>query len=94
MNRVTNQIYIHIIKSTKTSLIDDLSKRLLELEFKSNPSVRSKMGCQNMKNTHSETKPIKIEKRPGTTYCFGCKDFTHIFRPQQIKMTNKVLRKK
>ena len=42
MNRVTNQIYIHIIKSTKTSLIDDLSKRLLELEFKSNHSIKSK----------------------------------------------------
>ena len=27
-----------------------------------------------MKNTQSEIKPIKIGKRPGTTYCFGCKD--------------------
>ena len=42
MNKLINQIYTHIIKSTKKSLIDDLSKRLLELEFKSNPSVRSK----------------------------------------------------
>ena len=33
MNRLINQIYTHIIKSTKKSLIDDLSKRLLELEF-------------------------------------------------------------
>ena len=45
-----------------------------------------------MKNTQSEIKPIKIGKRPGTTYCFGCKDFTHNFRPQEVKMTNKVLR--
>ena len=49
---------------------------------------------QKMKNTQSEIKPIKIGKRPGTTYCFGCKDFTHNFRPQEVKMTNKVLREK
>ena len=60
-----------------------------------------KMGCQKhftklqkMKNTQSEIKPIKIGKRPGTTYCFGCKDFTHNFRPQEVKMTNKALREK
>ena len=47
-----------------------------------------------MKNTQSEIKPIKIGKRPGTTYCFKCKDFTHNFRPQEVKMTNKVLREK
>ena len=43
MNRLINQIYKHIIKSTenqtkvstKKSLIDNLSKILLELEFKS-----------------------------------------------------------
>ena len=49
---------------------------------------------QKMKNTQSEIKPIKIGKRPGTTYCLGCKDFTHNFRPQEIKMTNKVRRGK
>ena len=49
---------------------------------------------ENMKNTQSEMKPIKIGKRPGTTYCFRCKDFIHNFRPQEIKMTNKVLREK
>ena len=42
LNRLVNQIYMHIIKSTKKSLIDDLSKRLLELEFKSNHSIKSK----------------------------------------------------
>ena len=45
-----------------------------------------------MKNTQSEIKPIKLGKQPGTTYCLGCKDFTHSFRPQEVKMTNKVLR--
>ena len=49
---------------------------------------------QRMKNTKSEIKSIKIGKRPGTTYFFGCKDFTHNFRPQEVKMTNKVLREK
>ena len=46
MNRLVNQIYTHIIKSTKKqtkkSLIDDLSKRLLELEFKSDHSIKSR----------------------------------------------------
>ena len=47
-----------------------------------------------MKNRQSKIKPIKIKKQPGTTYCFGCKDYTQNFRPQEVKMTNKVLRKK
>ena len=62
---------------------------------------RIKMICQKcltklqkLKNKQSKIKPIKIGKRPGTTYCFGCKDFTHNFRPQEVKMTNKVLREK
>ena len=41
-----NEIHRHIIESTKKQtkkpLIDDLSKRLLELEFKSNHSIKSK----------------------------------------------------
>ena len=47
-----------------------------------------------MKNTQSNIKPIKIEKQPGTTYCLGCKDYTQNFRPEKVKMTNKILRKK
>ena len=27
-------------------------------------------------------------------YCLGCKDFTHNFGPQEVKMTNEVLREK
>ena len=50
MNRLINQMYMHVIESTKkqikvstkNSLIDDLSKRLLESEFKSNFSIKSK----------------------------------------------------
>ena len=47
-----------------------------------------------MKKQQSEIKPIKTGKEPGTSYCLGCKDFTHNFRPQKVKMTNKVLREK
>ena len=49
---------------------------------------------QNMKNTQSTIKPIKIRKQPEATYCFGCKDYSHNFRPEKVKMTNKVFRKK
>ena len=47
-----------------------------------------------MKNTLSEISPIKIEKRPGTTRCFGCKDFTHNLRSKEVKIANKVHREK
>ena len=107
MNTIINQIYMHIIESTKKqtkvstkkSLIDDLSKELVELELKSNHAI--KMGCQKcftklqkMKKTQSEIKPIKIGKRPGKMFCFGCKNFTHNFRLKKVNMTNKVLREK
>ena len=44
-----------------------------------------------MKNTQLKIKPIKIGKELGTMYCLGCKYFTHNFRSQEVKMTNKVL---
>ena len=47
-----------------------------------------------MKNTQSKIKAIKIGKQLGTTYCFGCKDYTKNFRPERVKMINKVLREK
>ena len=47
-----------------------------------------------MKNTVSNIKPIKIGKQSGTTYCFGCTDYTKHFRSEKVKMTNKVLREK
>ena len=37
-----NKIHRHIKKSSKKSLVDKISKRLLELEFKSNHSIKSK----------------------------------------------------
>ena len=47
-----------------------------------------------MKNTQSKIKPIKIGKQPGTTYCFECKDYIKNFRPEKLKMINKILREK
>ena len=44
-----------------------------------------------MKNTKTKIKPIKTGKQVGTMHCFGWKDFTHNFKPQEVKMTNKVL---
>ena len=84
-------------------MLDDLSKRLLELEFKSNDSIKSKclkwiskniVRLQRMKNIQSKIKPIKTRKELGTTYCLGLQDYTHRFNPQEVKMTNKVLREK
>ena len=43
-----------------------------------------------MKNTKSKIKPIKT----GATYCLGCKDCIHNFKPQEVKMANKVFREK
>ena len=47
-----------------------------------------------MKNTQSKTKPIKTGEKIETKNCLGCKDQTNNFKPQEIKMTNKVLREK
>ena len=47
-----------------------------------------------MKKQQSNIKPIKTGKELGTAYCLGCKDFTHNFKSQEVKMTNNVLREK
>ena len=49
---------------------------------------------QRMKNTQSKIKPIKTGKEISAMYCLGCKDYTHNFNPQEVKMTDKVLREK
>ena len=49
---------------------------------------------QKLEKTQSKIKPIKTGREPGTTYCLGCKDFALNFRPQEVKMTNKVLGEK
>ena len=56
---------------------------------------KSTARLQRMKNTRSKIKPIKTgKKKPGTTYCLGCKDHIDNFKPQEVKLTNKVLREK
>ena len=47
-----------------------------------------------MKNTQSKIKSLKVGKQSGTTYCFGCKDYTKTFKPEKVKMINKVLTEK
>ena len=47
-----------------------------------------------MKDILSNLKPIKTGKQPGTTYCFGCKDYTKSFTPEKLNMTNKAVREK
>ena len=44
-----------------------------------------------MKFKQPKVKPITVGKQSGTTYCFGCKDYTNDFRPQEVEITNKVL---
>ena len=46
------------------------------------------------KGVLSDLQPIKTGKKPGTTYCFECKDYTKNFRPEKVNMTNKVVREK
>ena len=46
---------------------------------------------QRMKNTQSKIKPTKTGREIGAMYCLGCKDYTHNFKPQEVKMTNNVL---
>ena len=33
-------------------------------------------------------------KKSGTTYCLGCKNYNHNFRPQEVNMTNEIFREK
>ena len=48
---------------------------------------------KNEKHT-IKSKTNKNKKTTWNTYCFGCKDFTHNFRPEKVKMTKTVLREK
>ena len=69
--KLINQIYKHIIKSTETqtkvstkqSLIDDLSKRLLELQIKSNHSIKTKHLKWIVKNILPNYKKRKVHNQ-------------------------------
>ena len=58
-----NKIRRYIKKSTKKSLVDDLSKRLLELEFNSNHSIKSKCLKWIVKKILSDYKEWKIHNQ-------------------------------
>ena len=47
-----------------------------------------------MKKHEIKNKPMKTGKELRIKYFLGCEDFTHNFRLQQVKMTNKVFREK
>ena len=47
-----------------------------------------------MRNTQLKIISIKIGKEIGATYCLRRKDYTHNFKPQEVKMTSKALREK
>ena len=86
---------------------------MLESEFKSNHSIKSKCLkwivkkyyqqykslCKQKSyivesNKQSKIKPIKTGKELGTRYYLRCKDYTHNFKPPEVKMKNNVLREK
>ena len=46
------------------------------------------------KSVLSDLNPTKTGKNLGTTYCFGCKDYTKNVRPEKVNMTNKVVKEK
>ena len=47
-----------------------------------------------MKKHEIKNKPMKTGKELRIKYFLGCEDFTHNFRLQLVKMTNKVFREK
>ena len=63
-------------------------------QHKNKNNNNKKMIMWNMKNVQSKIKPITFGKQPGATYCFWCKDYAKKFRPEKVKMTNKVLKEK
>ena len=100
-HRIGGYIAESIKIQAEESLVDDVLKRLQELEFKSSHSIKSKCFkqivkkkyCQitkNEKHNQKKKKPIKIEKEIGTTCYLWCEDYTYSFKPQEVKMANKV----
>ena len=69
---------------------------MLKLEFKPNHWIKSKGLNWAVKNVLINYKKWKTQnqKQSETIYCLGCTDYTKKFRPQEVKMTNKVLREK
>ena len=47
-----------------------------------------------MKKIRSKINPVKTGKQSETTFCLGCEGYTQNYRPEKLKMINKVLREK
>ena len=85
-------------------MIDDLSKRLLELEFKSNYSTKSKFlkwivkkilpDYKEWKTRDQKQNQEKLEKKLKQRIILGIKITLIIWSKQGVKMKNKVLREK
>ena len=79
-----------------SKITEDFEKVVAVTKSKKNLNDMPKTFYEIIKKekAQSEIKPIKVGKRPATTYRFGCKYFKHNFRLQEVKMTNKVLRER
>ena len=77
-----NKIHRHIKKSSKKSLIDKISKRLLELEFVKNHSIKSKRLKWTVKKYSLHYKNMHI-------YCKKCKKHTGNAFPKKIILISK-----
>ena len=75
-------------ESAKKSLIDEISNKLLRLEFKSNNSIKTKCLKYVVKNT---AYIIKMKLR---TYCLACRKHANYITSRKVTMTNKVIRDK
>ena len=84
VNKVINKItddFEKIVAVTKLKELKRYVKNIL-------------LNYKKMKNKQPKIKPIKVGKQSGTTYSFGCKDYTKNFKLQEVKMTSKALREK
>ena len=78
------KLYNHINKSSE-NLIDNISKRLLKLEFKSNHLIKLKTLKYVVKKYCHYYKTMK-------TFCFSCKKHADNIDSKKVIMTNKVIK--
>ena len=90
--KAINKIHKHIKNSSKISLIDKISRILLELEFKSNHSIITKALKRVVKKNiaiiikHEMKKKKKNNigsKEKYTAYCLRCRDYTGNISPKK-----------
>ena len=78
------KLYNHINKSSE-NLIDNISKRLLKLEFKSNHLIKLKTLKYVVKKYCHYYKTMK-------TFCLSCKKYADNIDSKKVIMTNKVIK--